>query len=182
MSSPVLPTTIAQITPIAVCRRLRVHVNEGRTVVEKLDATDPVVTARMSRIVRRGWFGIRTVPFWYFCAEWALVSAVVLVVAADLPWSLVLAFGLISGVLVHVMILWLKLHFRAGILSGDQWYVLDTEAGQAVALVKSRRGNTFVVVAAADSMSLFTTLRRALDQQSASDRRSPYFVVASFES
>lgn len=133
--------------------------NGPHGAVEILDATDPAVTRRVSRMVWEGPLGMSTVSFWYLCAELVLLVAVLCFLVLHLSWFAAVAVAIPGGYVAHVAVLLTKLKLRVGIKPGDQWYVLEGPGERAVVLVKTRAGKRFVADAAADSSELSRHLR-----------------------
>ncbi|MGB3763061.1 MAG: hypothetical protein WA966_07545 [Ornithinimicrobium sp.] len=137
--------------------------SSSRGAVEVLDATDPLTTERVCRLVRDGSLGLWTLRFWYLCAELVIVAALTLVLAAHLSWWVAVLWAVPIACITQATIEWTKLTLRIGIRSGDQWYVLEGSQHRAVALVKTRGGKRFVARTAHDSRELSRELRAFSD-------------------
>lgn len=154
----------------------------AKPIVEILDATDPDITKRIVRMAVAGRLGIRSPRFWYFSGEMAVIATLTFLWALELfavlnsSWWLALAFGLPAGIVLHCSAVWARLKLQIGIRTGDQWYILDTNKGRGAALVKKRRGTTYVARLEADSIDLADQLSDFLIVRGVGDAHS-HFVT-----
>ena len=146
--------------------------------VEVLDATDPVATQRVCRLMRGGSLGMSNAAFWYFSAELAIVVAAFSLAVLPWPWWVTVSWAVPAGCVLNMAVLSIKVRLRVGIRPGDQWYVLESSEHRAVALVKTRQGRRFVAGSAADSSELSRQVRRFFDDRTL-DRN--YFLTAGLE-
>ncbi len=161
-----------------VCRLLRSRgVKENHSEIEILDATDPAVTQRICHLACTALLGARTFRFWYAMSELALPLALLGFFILGSSWWAAVVGGLLTSAVVQCARFWITLHFRMGIKPGDAWYVLDTEAGQAVALVKTRRGHPFIASAAADAAPLALSLSKVLVERGGTGSGNRHFQV-----
>ncbi|MGB3762910.1 MAG: hypothetical protein WA966_06770, partial [Ornithinimicrobium sp.] len=89
--------------------------SSSRGAVEVLDATDPLTTERVCRLVRDGSLGLWTLRFWYLCAELVIVGALTLVLAVNLSWWVAVLWAVPIACITQATIEWTKLTLRIGI-------------------------------------------------------------------
>lgn len=136
--------------------------------VEVLDAKNPAATARVRPIVQTAFRARDTVMFWPLSAVFAGTIAVSLHFALNAPmWWIPVLLALPFGPLAYTAMTWAGLTFRVGICPGDQWHVLNTPRGTAVALLKPAVGAVAVedLAAAPRGIGLGRELGQAIIEQ-----------------